>query len=305
METDRSVLIVTGMHRSGTSLTTSLLQSAGVYIGDRLMGEGTGNIKGHFEDLDFVDLHRDALTAIEVNREGWTRQTDLILTAEYLERAKALIEARSNYAVWGWKDPRTILFLNCWSKLIPEAKFIFVYRSPWEVVDSLFRRGDRIFKIDPQIAVETWISYNQAILKFCRQTEHHWILLAIEDVTQNSQLVVDLVARKFGLDLRSPQNLYDDSLLKKSSVNLEKARLIQQHFPLAFELYLQLNAIATLSNKTSVVLNQEFSPLSWFWQNWLDRPVAKVKTIRYWYRLRQSTISKQRSNYRETKIDLF
>ena len=292
METDRSVLVVTGMHRSGTSLTTSLLQSAGVYIGDRLMGQGTGNTKGHFEDLDFVDLHRDALTEIEINREGWTTQTHLVMSEKYLKRAKALIRARSQYSIWGWKDPRTILFLDCWSKLIPETKFVFVYRSPWEVVDSLFRRGDGIFKIDPQIAVTTWISYNRAILKFCKQTEHPWILLSIEDVTQNTQLVIDLIDREFGLNLRSPRNLYDDSLLKKGSVNIERARLIQRHFPIALEIYLQLNATATLSQKTPAVSSQQFLPLPWFWQNWLDKPVTKIKTIRYWSRLRRSTTSK-------------
>ena len=30
-------VIITGMHRSGTSLTASLLHSAGIEIGDRLM----------------------------------------------------------------------------------------------------------------------------------------------------------------------------------------------------------------------------------------------------------------------------
>ena len=69
---NHSVLIITGMHRSGTSLTTSLLQSAGVHIGDRLMNGGNGNTKGHFEDLDFVDLHRQSLEQQGISREGWT-----------------------------------------------------------------------------------------------------------------------------------------------------------------------------------------------------------------------------------------
>ncbi|MEL7418373.1 MAG: hypothetical protein AAGK10_07335 [Cyanobacteria bacterium J06555_3] len=47
-----SVIIITGMHRSGTSLTASLLQSAGVYLGDRLMSADSGNAKGYFEDWD-------------------------------------------------------------------------------------------------------------------------------------------------------------------------------------------------------------------------------------------------------------
>jgi hypothetical protein len=48
-----SILIVVGMHRSGTSLTTSLLQGAGLHIGRRMMPPSEGNIKGYFENLDF------------------------------------------------------------------------------------------------------------------------------------------------------------------------------------------------------------------------------------------------------------
>ena len=56
-----SVIAVTGMHRSGTSLVASLLQSAGINIGQRLMNAGEGNVKGHFEDLDLVEFHESIL----------------------------------------------------------------------------------------------------------------------------------------------------------------------------------------------------------------------------------------------------
>ena len=36
-------IIITGMHRSGTSLAASLLQSMGVDIGDELVGAMRGN----------------------------------------------------------------------------------------------------------------------------------------------------------------------------------------------------------------------------------------------------------------------
>ena len=110
--TNHEVLIITGMHRSGTSLTTSLLQSAGVHIGDRLMDGGTGNTKGHFEDWDFVDLHRQALTDRGINREGWTTRKNFCFTGKYLQQAESLIAAKNHRAVWGWKDPRSTLFLN-------------------------------------------------------------------------------------------------------------------------------------------------------------------------------------------------
>lgn len=291
-ETDRSVLVITGMHRSGTSLASSLLQSSGVFIGDRLMGGTTGNIKGHFEDWDFVDLHRDALISQTANREGWTTRTDFVLSSEYLARAKALIAARNRYSIWGWKDPRTTLFLDSWSRLIPLAKFVFIYRSPWGVVDSLFRRGDEIFKTDPEIAIQTWFSYNQAILQFCQQTDKSWILLRIEDVIQSPQLVVNAIEQQFDLDLRSPQQLYDRSLFQNNTLNLQRAALIQQYFPQAFELYLKLHRRATLMTKSQTTMT-EYSSSPWFWQNWLDRPVARVRTTVAWSKLKRRSAIKE------------
>ncbi|MEM9506590.1 MAG: sulfotransferase [Cyanobacteria bacterium P01_E01_bin.35] len=290
-EQGQSILVITGMHRSGTSLATSLLQSSGVFIGDRLMEGGTGNLKGHFEDWDFVDLHRDCLTAQAINREGWTTQADFGFSGEYLERAKTLIAARSKYSLWGWKDPRTTLFLNSWQQLIPQAKFVFIYRSPWDVVDSLFRRGDLVFKTAPEIAIKTWISYNQAILKFCQQTERPWLLLRIEDVIQSPQFVVSSINQRLKLNLPSPQNLYDESLFSIRATNLQQADLIQRYFPYANELYLQLHQQAHLATPISAtIMVQDRS--SWLLQNWFKQPVVKARSIRFWYRLRRTVIKK-------------
>lgn len=286
---NQSVIIMTGMHRSGTSLTASLLQNSGVFIGERLMDGGTGNIKGHFEDWDFVDLHRESLTAASVNREGWTTQKNFTLSGEYLERAKTLIAARSQYPIWGWKDPRTTLFLDCWQDLIPEAKFVFVYRSPWDVVDSLFRRGDFIFKIEPEIAILSWISYNQKILNFCRQTSRPWILLKIEDMINDSPAAIAFINQQLKLSLPLPQNLYERSLFKDRTYNYHWAKLIQKYYPQALQLYIQLHQQATYlaPTSTNVNLNSLSHPPFWFWQNWLDKPIERVRATLYWFKLKQ------------------
>jgi hypothetical protein len=58
VENQPSVLIVTGMHRSGTSLTAAFLQAIGVDLGDKLLQGNYGNPKGYFEDVDFVESSR-------------------------------------------------------------------------------------------------------------------------------------------------------------------------------------------------------------------------------------------------------
>ena len=283
-----TVVVITGMHRSGTSLTTSLLQSAGLFVGDRLLGKNLSNPKGHFEDLDFVEFHQSLLQSQGVCSEGWTDNSFQAISPEYIKIARHLIEQRNIHTNWGWKDPRTTLFLNFWSDLIPHVKYVFVYRSPWEVVDSLFRRGDLLFQTNPEIAVQTWFNYNQKILHFCNSTSHPFILLGIEDVINSPQFVIDSVNQKLSLNLRSPLNLYDESLFKKSTVNLYKARLVQKYFPEAVSLYIKLHSIATLAKNARMPILERSTALSWFWQNWLDKPVTRIKTIRYWSRLRRS-----------------
>lgn len=268
-----TVLIITGMHRSGTSLTASLLQSAGVHIGDRLMAEDTGNQRGHFEDLDFVELHQNILQSQGISIAGWTKETAISVQEQYLASARTLVAAREQHLVWGWKDPRTTLFLDFWAELIPSAKFIFIHRSPWEVVDSLFRRGDVIFKTNPNFAVHQWINYNRVILNFSDRHRERCLLFGIEDVIKNPQLIVNFINEKFALNLLAPQDLYEESLLKNNSSDSYRAAIIKQYFPQAFKLYLELQQKAQSKNSSSVALSDrsiDATCQAWILQDWLD-----------------------------------
>ena len=287
METNQTVVVITGMHRSGTSLTTSLLQSAGVFIGDRLLGSDPGNPRGHFEDLDFLEFHQQLLRSQGLSDEGWMDNRGKPISKADVTSAQNLIAQRKDYQLWGWKDPRTCLFLDFWSQLLPTAKYIFVYRSPWQVVDSLFRRGDLAFQINPDLAIQTWINYNQKILDFCATTVQPWILLPIEDVIESPQLAVDAINQQLALNLRSPQNLYDASLFQTNPVNLYQAQIVQQRYPQAFALYGQLHSQATFLEETSLPTAYSSRLIPWLWQNWLDRPIPRLKAVRYWLKLKK------------------
>ena len=53
----KSVLLLTGMHRSNTSFLAKTFQDAGLHIGHNLIPADSYNREGHFEDEDFVQLH--------------------------------------------------------------------------------------------------------------------------------------------------------------------------------------------------------------------------------------------------------
>ncbi|MGD1919082.1 MAG: glycosyltransferase, partial [Pleurocapsa sp.] len=277
---NQSVIVMTGMHRSGTSLTASLLQNAGISIGDRLMGVDTGNPKGHFEDLDFVEFHQNVLQSQGISIAGWTEHGFIEVQQQYVAPAQDLIRARQERAIWGWKDPRTTLFLNFWSELIPQAKFIFLFRSPWEVVDSLFRRGDIIFQTNPKFAVKQWCQYNQLILDFYERNPEKCLLIEISNIIKEQNLLIDLVKQKWDLELESSEPVYEPSLFTTGRDRKYRQALIAKFFPQAIELYDILNDrgdCSSLSVTTS--LAPDATCQSWILQDWIDFKQTSAQSI--------------------------
>ena len=188
---NNQAFLIAGMHRSGTSLTASLLQKVGVNIGKKLVGPEYGNIKGHFENIDFVKFHQEILRSQNIDDLGSNLldEQEIAIGEGEKKRGRQLIKKhqRGN-ALWGWKDPRTTLFLDLWLELLPQANFIFIYRTPWEVVDSLYRRGtDENLVESPEVAVKMWQLYNRRILNFSEKLPEKCLIANVYQVGKNPE----------------------------------------------------------------------------------------------------------------------
>src|SRR5450631_3600129 len=107
------VLCITGMHRSGTSLTACWLERCNLPIADgRLLGPGVGNPLGHFEDLDFSDLQDRAIKRAHGSWRATGPQSLSFNTSEVAAAERLVARRNAAYQLWGWKDPRTVLFLR-------------------------------------------------------------------------------------------------------------------------------------------------------------------------------------------------
>ncbi|MEO8071537.1 MAG: hypothetical protein ABI652_09045, partial [Acidobacteriota bacterium] len=129
-DTQPPVLVVAGMHRSGTSLLASLLHGSGCRMGEACLPADTHNRRGYFEDLEFLDLNRRMLAAtVPADRPGhadwgWTEDMDasgidVSRLDSFVAEADALVARRRLHSAsvdhtdgtapgcWGWKDPRT------------------------------------------------------------------------------------------------------------------------------------------------------------------------------------------------------
>jgi GT2 family glycosyltransferase len=200
------------MHRSGTSLVASWLASAGIDLGERFLAPDTRNPKGYFEDLAFLDLDRRMLReAVPVGEAGhpdwgWTEseRLDRRRFAQHVDAARGLIAGRSRNGSsghWGWKDPRTTLLLNFWDELLPTARYVLVYRFPWEVADSMQRLGADVFLEHPDYAYRIWTFYNRHLLDFYLRHRERCLLISANALFAGSEPLRQRLARKLGFEL--------------------------------------------------------------------------------------------------------
>jgi hypothetical protein len=233
-------LIIAGMHRSGTSMLAGFLKRAGLFLGADLLGANDSNQKGHFENLQFKDLHMNALRALGQNEDGWTLNSFDHMPAAFESQADALIEQNSAAGTWGWKDPRTSLFLNYWAKKLPTANFVFIFRPPWEVADSLYRRGDKTFAETPEFAFQVWEKYNREALLFCQTNPNRCLMVSIDEVVTSPVAFVTEINNRFGCRLSQADPDFESSLLVKSS--RQHQRFVHDQLSSAYQLWLQLEA---------------------------------------------------------------
>jgi hypothetical protein len=163
------ICCVTGMHRSGTSLAAQWLSEAGLPMdsgGD--FPADISNPRGYREDRDFVWLHDAHLRRRRPLSAGWKVAPAGFLHFDESEsgQAQELVSARcARHPTWGWKDPRTTLFLPDWKALLPDLKVIILWRPCAEVVYSLLTRAVKRrlphLLIGPLGAMRLWHAYNR------------------------------------------------------------------------------------------------------------------------------------------------
>lgn len=237
-------VVVAGMHRSGTSLTASLLVDAGIHMGDMLLGPGLGNLAGHFEDLHVYDFHQRVLVANGLGSEGFTAQAEIVVPGGLVPAAERLVAHRRRHdGPWGWKDPRTTLFLDFWAEMLPEAVFLLVFRRPWEVIDSLFRRGDPSFAWNPPLAAAVWRSYNAALERFHARHPARCVVVELSQVVADPERVIARLQAAVNLPLGSPTARFRDELLVQDA-DSERACVLDAIDGDILDCYLRLREIA-------------------------------------------------------------
>ncbi|HEY7832250.1 MAG TPA: sulfotransferase [Ktedonobacterales bacterium] len=165
---------VIGMHRSGTSMVSRLLNLCGVYLGDErdMVPAHESNLAGHWEHARIVELNNQVLEALggawhepPLAPSRWERLPEI---EPLRERAAELVAAHfvmagagADNAGWGWKDPRTSLTVPFWRAVVPETRYIICVRNPLDVAASLAARD----QMSRRKALALWHWYTDAALR--------------------------------------------------------------------------------------------------------------------------------------------
>jgi hypothetical protein len=219
----------------------SLCRSAGLHVGDDLMPANAGNELGHFEDLDFYEFHKRVLRANGCCPDGFVQNAIVTVPPVLREQARQLVAARKAAGrAWGWKDPRTVLFLGFWTDLLPEARYVFMFRSPWEVVDSLYRRGVHEFlHTNPASALAIWSRYNREIRDFAARHPDRCLLMSASRLVADPDAAIATVRRRLGVPLTSIEPLCRREAFT-TLLNSPREAFVRRHAPTAVALYEEL-----------------------------------------------------------------
>ncbi len=147
----RSVgIFVLGMHRSGTSLLTRVLNLLGCALPGNLLGAHESNPTGHWESLDAIEINDTLLAALgrrwDDVRELPVDWLDRPETELARQRIRVLLEREfSARPLWVLKEPRLCRLAPIWLEaavaLGMETRVIVPVRHPGEVGYSLARRN--------------------------------------------------------------------------------------------------------------------------------------------------------------------
>lgn len=147
----RSPIIIIGMHRSGTSMISRILEELGLFMGKK---KDKNHEAWFFKKLNDWLLtqsggawdHPEPIQRLLSNTEVRELVVDYI---DYIMRTPHIVSylGWANYLryrdlakldiPWGWKDPRNTFTLPIWLDLFPDAKVIHIYRHGVDVANSL------------------------------------------------------------------------------------------------------------------------------------------------------------------------
>ena len=231
---NKNPIIITGIHRSGTTLLSKIFEKNKVFFGTK---KDLNN-----EALFFQNLNKWLLSCYGISWEN-PKYIDFELNKNRFDmilfKLQKILNSRLNFRYlglkslvlekklleidfdWGWKDPRNIFSLPFWLKLFPESKVLILIRHPFDVVNSLITRNKYLLEKD--IKLKDKLS-NYMLIPFLNVRNYSNLSSDISDFDIGMRLYdcyynqLVLMTEKYNSNIKIIK--YEDLVLKKEDVVL-------------------------------------------------------------------------------------
>ena len=147
----QSPVIILGMHRSGTTMITKMLENLGLFVGAEKEVNNEALFFWHINNWIFnlhtatpekpYNLRYSNPACRKVILESLEHFVQSGKRKQYLgKKASAFKNIKDVDFPYGWKDPKNTFTIDFWSSVFPNPKVIHIYRNPIDSVSSYIER---------------------------------------------------------------------------------------------------------------------------------------------------------------------
>jgi len=161
MDTNKThPILLSGMHRSGTSMVTKILNKCGFIVGNKLDSNN--------ESLFFqrINIWMMSLLGSSWDSPKVFDKINKEIREDIVSQLRTIITSRANTLYfgwskiikkdsfsditqpWGWKDPRNTFTVDIWREVFPKLKTIHIIRHPIDTSVSLMERQRKEVELD-------------------------------------------------------------------------------------------------------------------------------------------------------------
>ncbi|WP_158601829.1 methyltransferase domain-containing protein [Pararobbsia silviterrae] len=215
--TQGRLIVILGMHRSGTSAITRAMATLGADFGDNLMpAVGGNNEKGFFEDVDVNRLNIELMNALGIEWHS-IRDFDLerlppAVLDGFQIRALTLLRGKINGRIFALKDPRIARLMAFWKPVFDRVgvpvSYVIAVRNPMSVVQSLAKRDG----FTEELSYLLWLAHVVPALIATRDVSR--VLVDYDTLLDAPGPELERMAREMGLalDARHVQTFSEEFL---------------------------------------------------------------------------------------------
>ncbi|MEO0369062.1 MAG: sulfotransferase, partial [Pseudomonadota bacterium] len=202
---EKTVVLVTGMHRSGTSALTRVLNLHGAQLSNTLLVPvKNDNDTGFWESQKIMELHDEILDSLDSSwsslnsvPEAWFSSGE---AKEYRVNLLEILEHEyTNFSLAVVKDPRIARFVPFWESALAEigasAKYVICVRNPLEIAASLAQRNG----FSTEYSLGLWFKHLDVLSSSI--SNHRKVFVSYEDLLSDHRRVLSTISKTLDINL--------------------------------------------------------------------------------------------------------